>query len=289
MLQNSGQSRPATVRNPIQHGDMAPWWEHGADCFVFDSVPGRYIVMAFCGSARDTADVAALKRLSAKPLLAYKDKASFFAICSDSNDKDAQIIQREFPLIRFLWDGSDLISQAYGMRRRRSWVILNPMSRVVNVIPFESGGGDPYRLFQFLDDLPPASLFLGFEAPPPVLILSDVIEPNICNSLIKHFDENGGRESGFMQEIGGKAVEVHDHSWKRRRDHMISDVALIRELRHRIAGRVVPEMWKAFRFRASRIERDLIGCYMVEDDAHFGPNRDDTVKATVHRRFDYLC
>jgi predicted 2-oxoglutarate/Fe(II)-dependent dioxygenase YbiX len=156
------------------------------------------------------------------------------------------------------------------------------MLRVAQILPFEACQG---ALFDYLNSLPLASQYLGFEAPPPILVLSDVFEPDLCATLIRHFDQNGGKESGFMQDVDGKPVEVFDPEWKRRRDHMINDPSLIRETRRRIARRVAPEMQKAFHFKATRTERDLIGCYGAEDRAHFGAHRDDVTATTAHRQF----
>jgi len=48
---------------------------------------------------------------------------------------------------------------------------------------------------------------------------------------------------------------------------------------------VVPELLKAYQFKATQMERFLVGCYSVEDGGHFAAHRDNTTKGTVHRRF----
>jgi predicted 2-oxoglutarate/Fe(II)-dependent dioxygenase YbiX len=165
------------------------------------------------------------------------------------------------------------------------WIVLNPTMRVVHVIPFRTDSGDVQQLCRLLDELRPAPEYLGFELPPPVLVLSEVFEPDLCNYLIALFNQDGGRESGFMQEVDGKAVECFDPHWKRRKDLLINEAALIQNLRARISRRIVPEIRKAFHFKATRIERDLVSCYEAETGGHFGAHRDDTVRATMHRRF----
>jgi predicted 2-oxoglutarate/Fe(II)-dependent dioxygenase YbiX len=49
--------------------------------------------------------------------------------------------------------------------------------------------------------------------------------------------------------------------------------------------RVNPELLKVYAFKATRMERYLVGCYAAEDGAHFRPHRDNTTKGTAHRRF----
>lgn len=120
---------------------------------------------------------------------------------------------------------------------------------------------------------------------PPVLILPNVFEPELCRRLIDHYESGGSTESGFMREVGGKTVVVTDPSHKRRRDCLIADETLLNEIRTRIARRVVPEIAKCFQFQANRIERFVVACYAAEDRGHFSAHRDNTTKGTAHRRF----
>jgi len=48
---------------------------------------------------------------------------------------------------------------------------------------------------------------------------------------------------------------------------------------------VIPEIRKLFFMKITRIERFLIGCYAADDNAHFGPHRDNGQPITAHRRF----
>ena len=54
---------------------------------------------------------------------------------------------------------------------------------------------------------------------------------------------------------------------------------------HRIHDRLVPEIHKAFQFRATRIERYLVACYDSTTGGHFRAHRDNTTRGTAHRRF----
>ena len=56
-------------------------------------------------------------------------------------------------------------------------------------------------------------------------------------------------------------------------------------VRARLVRRVLPEIAKAFQFRATRIERYIIACYDAGEGGHFRPHRDNTTKGTAHRRF----
>jgi predicted 2-oxoglutarate/Fe(II)-dependent dioxygenase YbiX len=112
-----------------------------------------------------------------------------------------------------------------------------------------------------------------------------VFEPELCRALIGYYEKHGGQDSGFMRDIGGKTVEVHDHRHKRRRDQEIIDEQLRKACMFRIHDRLAPEIYKAFQFRATRIERYIVACYDSANGGHFQAHRDNKTKGTEHRRF----
>jgi hypothetical protein len=118
-----------------------------------------------------------------------------------------------------------------------------------------------------------------------VLILPDVFEPAFCKKLIGLYEAHGGEESGFMREVDGKTVKLHDPGHKKRMDFTIEDPAVIAETQQRIRRRIVPEILKAHQFQVTRMERYIVACYAAEDRGHFRAHRDNTTKGTAHRRF----
>jgi predicted 2-oxoglutarate/Fe(II)-dependent dioxygenase YbiX len=88
-----------------------------------------------------------------------------------------------------------------------------------------------------------------------------------------------------MRDIDGKTVLVNDHAHKRRRDVIVEDAALIRQVQLRIRRRIAPEILKVHQFHATRMERYLVACYAAEEHGHFRAHRDNTTKGTAHRRF----
>jgi predicted 2-oxoglutarate/Fe(II)-dependent dioxygenase YbiX len=165
------------------------------------------------------------------------------------------------------------------------WVILDPTLRVIDVIPFAPDGGDRAALFARLAALPPSERFAGFELQPPVLHLPNVFEPDFCRMLIGLYEKHGGEESGFMREVDGRTVAVHDYGHKRRKDYVIEDKGVIAETQARIRRRIVPEIQKVHNFAVTRMERYIVCCYASEDQGHFRAHRDNTTKGTAHRRF----
>jgi predicted 2-oxoglutarate/Fe(II)-dependent dioxygenase YbiX len=178
----------------------------------------------------------------------------------------------------FLREGGEM-ARAFGADR--SWVILDPMLRVVAVAPLDQAD----RVLGDLSRSPRANPAFAPCPPAPILTLAHVFEPELCAHLVACFEQSGGKDSGFMQDQGGRSVENFDNSWKRRRDLHLTDPGLIANLRARIGRRICPEIKKAFQMRPTRIERDLVARYDAETGGHFGPHRDDTGIAIAHRRF----
>jgi predicted 2-oxoglutarate/Fe(II)-dependent dioxygenase YbiX len=258
-----------------QPGDSAFLLNTGRHRLAFDPFPGRAIALAFLGSTADPGAEAALTAISAHRRLVDDGKAAFFAIVAESGPGPETATEARFPSIVFLWDGDEM-ARAFGADR--SWVILDPMLRVVDVAPLD----DHQRALACLSgSLPPNA-----SCPPaPILTLAHVFEPELCAHLVECFERGGAQESGFMQDVGGRSVENFDNGWKRRRDFHLSDTKLIANLRARIGRRICPEIKKAFQMRPTRIERDLVARYDSETGGHFGPHRDDTGIAIAHRRF----
>jgi predicted 2-oxoglutarate/Fe(II)-dependent dioxygenase YbiX len=284
MADSADPNQSFVLPGHIQRGDPAPWWRQGRYRFAFDSAAGRYIVLSFYGTARDAVGQAALSVLDNNRRFIDDGTASFICVCADPRDKTELDVDTRYPALQFLWDHDATVHRAYGMASR-AWIVLDPMLRVLDLIPFSADGAGAHRLVTLLDELPPPSRYLGIESSAPVLLLPNVFEPEFCRHLIDGYDATGGRESGFMQEVGGQAVETYDAEWKRRRDYLVTDAALIELIKARVARRVGAMLQRVFHFTMAHMERHLIACYAAEDGGHFGPHRDDTVKATEHRRF----
>ena len=212
-MADTPQPHPFALKPHIQRGDPAPDIQ-GPHRTTLDTIAGRYIVLSFYQGARDTIGQATLRALHEHRELA--EKAAFVCVSSNLAEKAELKLELVFPSLIFLWDFDALVSRAYGVGRLRVWIILDPMLRVLDVIAFRPDGSDRQQLFAFLDRLPPPSRALGFETQAPFIILPNVFEPELCRHLIDIFEQHGGRESGFMRESDGKAVEAHDTQVKRR-------------------------------------------------------------------------
>jgi predicted 2-oxoglutarate/Fe(II)-dependent dioxygenase YbiX/peroxiredoxin len=276
-------------------GDPAPRFSQRSTSnprYVFDTVAGRYVVLCFFASAGDE-----LGRDTYRAILAARhcfddERIALFGVSVDPADETAARVRAHLPGIRFFWDFDFQISRLYGAvprdarpgsrtAFRRFWIVLDPMLRVLKTFPLP----EHEALLAYLDGLPPLPRFAGFDIPAPVLILPNVLEPELCRHLVALYERSGGGESGYMTEIGGKTVLRQNPIHKVRQDYVITEPELIGALHDRVNRRVVPEIRKVFQFTATRMERYLIGCYAAEDGGHFMPHRDNTTAGTAHRRF----
>ncbi len=122
------------LKGGAQPGDSAFLLNTGRHRLAFDPFPGRAIALAFLGSAADPAAQAALATLSANRRMVDDGGAAFFAVVAQSGAAPKMALEARFPSIVFLWEGDDM-ARAFGADR--SWVILDPMLRVIDVAPLD--------------------------------------------------------------------------------------------------------------------------------------------------------
>jgi len=117
----------------------------------------------------------------------------------------------------------------------------------------------------------------------PVLIVPRVLPEELGTELCDRFPEWNPLESPMPGDDGASLQT--DAARKSRRDATIDDPELEQEVTACIARRVLPEVSKAFHYRATRFERPKLVCYAADGAGHFAAHRDNTAPATAHRRF----
>lgn len=274
---------------PLGLGEAAPWFRcatlGGNDSYAFDSAGGRAILMLFFGSASNPAVAVALAALANRRDLFDDDNAAFFGVCVDPTDVAEERIRQRIPGIRFFLDYDRAISRAYGAADEGSsnayrghWLLLDRALRVRGQFRLTDGA-------QALDALAALAAQPPLPDWAPVVAVPDVFEPALCRQLIDLYEADGGEDSGFMRDVGGITKLLVDPRHKVRRDYLVEDAELARQLNLRIIHRLLPMVRRAFQYEATRVERLLVGCYEAETGGHFRAHRDDTAKGTAHRRF----
>lgn len=119
----------------------------------------------------------------------------------------------------------------------------------------------------------------------PVLLIDHVLEPQICDFLQQVWENQGNEETGVEQSHGVARQELINHQNKSRRDHVVGDEKLMKMLSATIGRRVMPEVQRAFAYRATRFEGFKIACYDSATSGFFHAHRDNLSPTTAHRKF----
>jgi predicted 2-oxoglutarate/Fe(II)-dependent dioxygenase YbiX len=200
------------------------------------------------------------------------------------------------PGIRFFWDTDRKASALYGacdedrgaaaqIAYQPQTFVLDPALRVLAILPL-ADVPDPFApIREAMERLPRIGPPEQVRPQAPVLTVPRIFEPGFCRRLIDEYERNGGQDSGFMRDVEGKTISISDYGFKRRADHALTDQALKEQARARVLRRLVPEIHRAFQFRATRMERYIVACYEAEPGGYFRPHRDNTTAGTAHRRF----
>lgn len=262
--------------------------------YALDSVGGRYIVISFIAGRNQPGAADYLAALYGSGELFDDERACCFVVSSSAEDCMNRAIEDRLPGIRVVWDFDHRVSRAFGnlesatadtVTLRLVTFVLDPALRVVEVIPVDDLRNHFEAVRAVVAALPDPRAHTDGWA--PVLQVPGLLEPELCREFIAYAERTGLEDSGFMttDPATGQTVGMINHRHKRRSDCMIEDADLRRALEMRVVRRLVPQMEKAFQFKATRLERYLIACYEGETGGWFRPHKDNTTLGTAHRRF----
>jgi hypothetical protein len=265
----------------LSPGDPAPWFRAKTPSlpeFTFDSVAGRYVLLAFL-PLEDDRRRTMLTALAANRERFDDARLSAFAIVRDPQTAASA---QDMTGLRWVLDLDRAVSARFAGPGREppAWMLLDPTLRVLGVCDEEATGA----LFARIAALPPPAEHAGVTTPAPVLIAPRIFEPELCARLVDLHRREVGAFTGVMRDRGERTRYVMDEL-KSRRDVLVADPALQAEIRDRLETRLFPLIERVFGFRVTRIERYLISCYAAEDGGVFHAHRDNTTFGTAHRAF----
>jgi len=284
----------------LEIGDPAPWFSIPSTnnpLFHFSTVGGRRVVLFFFASAAFEQIQVILKSFQELSEEFQSLQAARFGVSVDPADKEQNRPTTIAPSFIFFWDLDKTVSQQYGVSRdieqngvagvhyAPQTFVLNENLQIINILPMGEPHQHAQQVLDFIKTLPPIEEARAATRHAPVLVIPNVLDKASCRSLIDMYKANGGGPSGFMRQVDGKTVGLHDENFKKRRDFFIEDPKVKQQLNTIILRRVRPEVEKAFQFTITRFERYLVGCYDAQSGGYFRPHRDNTSKATRHRRF----
>jgi predicted 2-oxoglutarate/Fe(II)-dependent dioxygenase YbiX len=118
-----------------------------------------------------------------------------------------------------------------------------------------------------------------------VLLVPNVLTPEQCRALIDRWEHLGHEEGHVHSIVKGEETRRVNKDMKSRRDHRITDEAVLQDLASVVGRRIGPELNKAFGFGKFRFDRFVITCYDSERNDFFRRHRDNQTQATADRRF----
>jgi predicted 2-oxoglutarate/Fe(II)-dependent dioxygenase YbiX len=268
----------------LRTGDPAPLFlgrSNSNPTYSFANVAGRYLLLGFTPTDLEFRDRVFGAMGRNIDLLTDDNVACFIVLRDEASFAKA----RDRNGMRWFFDPEGKIGRAYGAIADDGtevpiWVLVDPSLRVLFSLPMS----ETEQLFERLRALPPPDDHAGTPLHAPVMITPRLFDPDLCRRLIAYYETHGGTPSGVMREQDGKTVGVLD-DFKKRRDAHIEDEDLKREIRDVLGQRLQPEVLKAFRFNATRVERYIVARYDAEDGGYFRPHRDNLTSGTAHRQF----
>jgi predicted 2-oxoglutarate/Fe(II)-dependent dioxygenase YbiX/peroxiredoxin len=267
-------------------GEPAPWLVANSPTnpqYQLSAAAGRFLLLAFLPADRD-ARTRALDAVNAHSALFDDIRLAAFLVATDS--ETIAEAKDHIPGRRWFLDGDLAACRAFQVLDADGavvpqWMVLDPTLRILATAPLHQVD-HVFRFVRALPHSPSDHAMVPLSA--PVLIVPRVFERDVCRQLIELYQVKGGLVSGVMREENGRTIPVVD-DFKRRRDANIDDETLRQQLLIRIRRRLLPEISKAFQFAATRLERHIVACYSADEGGYFRPHRDNTTKATAHRRF----
>jgi predicted 2-oxoglutarate/Fe(II)-dependent dioxygenase YbiX len=187
------------------------------------------------------------------------------------------------PFPAFL-DTEGKIASGYGADDAPTAFVLDPNLRILDAFELDDGRAAARRILEAIDSLPGA-VAVEITAQAPVLLVPNALDDAMCAELIDAWETRGNVETGVEQTAGGRREDALQAQFKRRRDHTITDADLNQRIGTSLGRRIMPEIRKAFCFRATGFEGFKIGCYDASTGGFFKAHRDNLSPTTAHRSF----
>ena len=242
--------------------------------FTHQSIAGQTVVIwAVRGTPEPTARQALAAQLGAFEAV----EARVFAVASGAGASASAAEAEDSPLPQ-LFDADGRMARAFGIIGS-GVIVIDIDGRLVKVLQ-----GDAFD-----EALAVCKGLHGRSAPEvqgaqaPVLLIPNVLEPELCQRVIGYWD--AGEKLADNVATSGRGNDRAYAAMKKRDDVIIADIDIFNVLKARIVRRVVPEVLKAFQFRIFSLEALRIGCYDSADSGYFRRHRDNRTPYTAHRQF----
>ncbi|WP_213770200.1 2OG-Fe(II) oxygenase [Bradyrhizobium sp. dw_78] len=268
-------------------GDPVPWFSAPVitgGSFDLHVSAGRWVVLSFLGEPGNPRTISEIGELVRESAALSEQHVVIGCVLSGQPDIDSLAAISSSRLF-FLADYDGAISRMFGAEGMPRTIVLDPMLRSIADIPWDIPQGHSETVRGVLRNLPDVDDSAGVPMFAPALMVPRVFSFDLCDFLVQFHDQQGGVDSGFQYDVGGKTTTLSNHRLKRRKDVPVN-VPEVRELiRTQIVRRVIPQIERYFQFQATRMDRYIVACYDSETGGHFFRHRDNVNAGAQHRRF----
>ena len=286
---------PGIEYTSLEPGDLAPQFsQQGLDGhFNLSNLGGGFVVLAFFLTSTMGVGKAVLDIIASRGRIFDGEKVRVIAITLDQKDATRLTDKLGFQAVL---DSDGKVARRYGVipfkappgttsiQFRPRLIVLDPRLRVTANIELMTDGSDATRIIDEIEFLPAQAA----AEPPltaPALIVPRVFPPDFCRQLIAGFEAQERPETGIVSQTVESTTVVLNPDFKRRRDHHITDPAMIETFKAMLRRRLLPEIAKAFQFHVTQVERHIISRYSAQEAGHFRAHRDNNSIGTLYRRF----
>lgn len=204
---------------------------------------------------------------------------------------DQRLVSQDPPYLVFL-DINNMIVPAMLAKSglvgdRPACILMDENQRIVQIL--QSAADAPHDLaaealgFFKACGPPPPKQILNIAA--PVLVLPNVVDPDICRLLIERWETEGHKDQGVRSVVDGEEVVRTYLSLKKSLDHLIYDDDLLGGLIDIVGRRVAPQIAKYAHFEGFKFDRFFVARYDAERGDYFRPHRDNQAPSTQDRLF----
>lgn len=186
----------------------------------------------------------------------------------------------------FLHDAEGRAARAYRTQGSPTAFLLDRNLRVHSSLPLADHDAVAHAVGALLRELSwDTAQAREISTQAPVLVVPDVLDEQQRAALVRVWHDEGHHQTGVEASAGGARAEQITGALKRRSDHIVEDPQRSREIATTVGRRVMPEIARAFAYRATRFEGFKIACYEASEGGFFSAHRDNLSPSTAHRRF----
>ena len=276
------------IKNRIVLGDRVPRFSAPlitGGSFDLHVSAGRWVVLSFLGSPSNPQANVELANLLREADLFREDHLVVGCVFTEPPGDIAKIAEISGNALFFLADYDGAISRSFGALAMPRTIVLDPMLRAVADIAWDFAQGHAEAVRGVLRSLPTVDGSAGVPMSAPALIVPRIFSFELCDFLMQFYEQQGGEDSGFQFDTGGKTATLSDWRLKRRSDLIVAAPEVRDLIRRQIVRRLLPEIEQYFQFQATRMDRYIVARYDSEVGGHFHRHRDNVNAGAQHRRF----